>query len=143
MNVVLVEDEGITAMFLEETIESLGSKVVGIFAEGESLLVFLEHNSIDLIFMDIQINGALDGIQVATRVHQKYPAISFVFLTSFKDTDTIASAKIVKPLGYLIKPIIEADLEAMLMVVESVREIRKSIPDSSICLGEYNYTNPQ
>ena len=123
MNIAIVEDEGITALFLKESIEEFGHCAVGMYDNSTPFLEFLQQNSeIDLDFMDIQINGKLDGIQLAYEISLKYPNISIVFITSFKDSDTIKSAKIVSPLGYLIKPVVESDLEAILMVVESFRK---------------------
>lgn len=139
MNIVVIEDEGITALFLKEVIEAFGCNVVGIFDEGDALFLFLEKNSVDLIFMDIQINGALDGIQVADLVHHKYPQISFVFLTSYKDTNTIESAKVVRPMGYLIKPVSEEDIEAILMVVDGYHQKYKIEKVVHIRVGKYLY----
>jgi two-component SAPR family response regulator len=134
MNVVVVEDEGITAFFLKNVISDTQHKVVGVFDNGNSVLSFLKDNSVDLIFMDINIKGALDGIQTAQKAYIKYPNISFVFLTSYKDSDTISEAQIVKPLGYLVKPVTQSDIEAVLMVVEGRRNtINNSNSDEIIC----------
>jgi len=134
MNIVIVEDEGITAFFLKDAINETEHKVVGVFDNGNSTLSFLKDNSVDLIFMDINISGALDGIQTAQKAHIKYPDISFVFLTSYKDSNTIAEAQIIKPLGYLVKPVTQSDIEAILMVVEGRRNtINNSNSDEIIC----------
>ena len=139
MNIVIVEDEGITAMFLKEAVEFNKHTVVGVCDSGDALFIFLENHDVDLIFMDIQINGALDGIQVADLVHHKYPHISFVFLTSYKDTQTIESARVVRPLGYLIKPVLDRDIEAILMVVEGYKYQMEENKRDEIHIGEYIY----
>ena len=140
MRVAIVEDEGITALYLEEVISDYGHEVIGVFDRGESLFLCLESNAVDLVFMDIQINGALDGIQVADIVHHKYPEISFVFLTSFKDSTTIESAKVVRPIGYLAKPVIDSDIEAILMVASSREEKQKESVVDKIHIGAYTYS---
>lgn len=139
MNVVIIEDEGVTALFLQEIIKDLHHNVVGVFDNSTTLFPFLQSNQVDLIFMDININGPYDGVQTASMVHNKYPNISFVFLTSYKDSETIKSAQAVKPLGYLIKPILESDLEAILMVVDGYKKSHLKVESNEIAFGEYNY----
>ncbi|MFA6195820.1 MAG: DNA-binding response regulator [Sulfurimonas sp.] len=139
MNVVIVEDEGVTALFLREVIKDLHHAVVGVFDTSDTLFSFLKSNPVDLIFMDININGALDGIQTANLAHSKYPNISFVYLTSYKDSQTIKSAQAVNPLGYLIKPVLESDLEAIMMVVDGYKNSSIKVEPTQIVFGEYNY----
>ncbi len=139
MNIVIIEDEGLTALFLQEIIKDLHHTVVGIFDNGQELLLFLKNNQVDLIFMDININGSLDGIQTANLVHNKYPNISFVYLTSYKDSETIKSAQAVKPLGYLIKPVLESDLEAILMVVDGYKKSYVKDETTEILFEQYSY----
>ena len=139
MKIVIVEDEGITALFLQETIEECSHEVVGVFDEGNALLIFLEDNEVDLIFMDININGVLDGIQVADLVYHKYQHIFFVFLTSYKDSHTIESARVVRPIGYLIKPVLEKDIEAILMVSEGYKDKFEIENINDVHIGEYIY----
>ncbi len=141
MNIVIVEDEGITALFLKESIEELGHNIVGIFDNALNLFEFLsEHNhETDLIFMDINIKGAIDGIQASEEVSLKYPFVSIVFITSFKDSQTINEAQIAKPLGYIVKPISEVDLETILMVIVANKTSTKNIENNKIILKNYRY----
>jgi len=141
MNIVIVEDEGITALFLKESIEELGHNIVGIFDNASNLFEFLsEHNNeTELIFMDINIKGAMDGIQASAEISLKYPFVSIVFITSFKDSQTINEAQIVKPLGYIVKPISEVDLETILMIVTANRISTKNAEHKQILLKDYRY----
>ena len=139
MNIIVVEDEGITALFLKEVIEDLEHEVVGLFDEGNELLSFLKDNAVDLIFMDIQINGSMDGIQLANIIYRKYPDIKLIFLTSYKDSETILNAQVVKPMGYLIKPVVEKDIEAILMVVGGRNDTFNPKKSDKIIFGEYTY----
>ena len=140
MNIVIVEDEGITALFLQETVEGLGHDVLGVFSEAESLIETLKTQSdVDLILMDIKIKGKIDGIELAYSISLEYPEISIAFITSFKDTKTIKSAKDALPIGYLIKPVLESDIEALLMVAESCQKSHKINNTSIINIGKYIY----
>jgi len=139
MNVTIIEDEIITALFLQDTLDELGHDVLGIFDNSEAVLGFCKDVvPLDLAFVDIQINGPLDGIETAKELKKIYPDISIVFITSFKDTETISRAKEVKPNGYLIKPVIDSDIEAIMMIAESLKD--NSILDENIVeVDEYIY----
>lgn len=140
MNIAIVEDEAITALFLKDTFEELGHNVLCMYDNATCILEFLSKNkNIDLIFMDIQINGKLDGIDLAYEISIKYPNISIVFITSFKDNETIKRAEIVSPLGYIIKPIVDSDLNAILMVVESFKRNRQIVNNKIVEIGAYVY----
>lgn len=65
--------------------------------------------------------------------------ISFVYLTSYKDSETIKSAQAVKPLGYLIKPVVESDLEAILMVVDGYKKSYIKDETTQIIFEQYSY----
>ncbi len=123
MNIMIVEDEGVTAFYLKETLSSLGCQVQGIFDNAKAALKFLETSSVEVIFMDINIKGNIDGIQLAQTIYTTYANVKFIFITSYKDSQTISEAQSVKPFGYLIKPIGESDLEAILMVIRGQNTI--------------------
>lgn len=125
MKVIIVEDEGITSLFLSKAVNTLGHTVLGVYDRGSTLMHDLEQHSADLIFMDINIKGPDDGIKVATAIYKKYPSISCVFITSYGDTDTITEACSVQPLGYLHKPILFSDIEAILILVQAHRNTLK------------------
>lgn len=143
VNILIVEDEGITALFLDETLSSLQHDVKNCFDNAQEVLDFLNKDSnIDLIFMDINIKGSLDGISLAKEIKIKYPKIAFVFVTSYKDSMTISEAKYIKPYGYLIKPVLQSDIEAMMMVVDSHigNDVDlKSIDKNIIKISNYTY----
>ena len=129
MNIMIVEDEGVTAFYLQETLKSLGCQVQGIFDNAKTALEFLENTPVEVVFMDINIKGKMDGIQLAQTIYVTHSNIKFIFITSYKDSQTILEAQSVKPLGYLIKPIGESDLEAILMVIRGQSE--RSFPNKN------------
>lgn len=138
INIAIVEDEGLTVLFLNEVLSELGHSTKGIFDNAEETMTFLKQTHVDLVFMDIEIAGALDGIQTAERIHRRYPKVKFIFLTSYKDSDTIQRAQNVKPIGYLIKPVIQSDIEAIMMVAQG--QVKKDSKEGySLQLGEYTY----
>lgn len=139
MKIIIVEDEAIMMLFLQECLEELGHEVVGCYNNADDLFDALSNNSeVDLILMDISIKGQTDGIKASHKIRKNYPYILLIFITSFKDSETIKDAKEVKPNGYMIKPIQEHDIEAALMLLDLPS--KKSASDINILyIGEYKY----
>lgn len=138
MNIVILEDEAIMMMFLKASLEEKGHNVIGSFNSYEGFFELIEKESIDLVFMDIHIEGALDGTQIASKLRQIDKNIKIVFVTSYKDSQTMQMAKESKPNGYLIKPISKEDLEAILMVCEINLPKKSTISNIQITSYEFN-----
>ncbi len=104
-NIMIVEDEKIVGLSLKYILESENFEVIGPFSHGEDVVEFLLNNemNIDLILMDINLAGDMDGIMVAEIVKEKYK-IPFVYLTAYSDEKTLKRAKKTEPMGYIIKP---------------------------------------
>lgn len=103
INILIVEDEPIIAMDLERLLSKLNFNVLTSVESGEEALEFIEEQLPDLILMDIQLEGDLDGIDTAHMISKKYP-IPIIFLTSNTDERTFNRAKLAQPHAYLSKP---------------------------------------
>ncbi len=63
--IVVVEDEIIIALDLKLRLEKLGYEVINTVFNGEDALKLAGETNPDLVLMDIQLNGEMDGINVA------------------------------------------------------------------------------
>ncbi|NIJ53731.1 response regulator [Dyadobacter arcticus] len=102
--ILIVEDEGIQAMGLEETLEQAGYSVAGVSDNGLDVLEFVRTGDIDLIVMDIHIKGDLDGIQTARKVQEIKPNMPIIYLTAYVDPETTRRAEDTSPAAYITKP---------------------------------------
>ena len=66
-----------------------------------------------LVLMDIQLAGAIDGIAAAQEIRLRY-ALPVVFITAFDADDVLARAKLTEPFGYILKPFSERELRTVL-----------------------------
>lgn len=107
--VLLVEDEAIVARDLAERIEGLGYSVAGTAASGAEALELAAATHPSLVFMDITIQGEMDGVETATEM-ARHMDVPVVFLTAHTDTGTMQRAKAASPYGYLIKPLDEREI---------------------------------
>jgi PAS domain S-box-containing protein len=108
--ILIVEDDGIFAKELKSNLQILNYEVSGVVSSGDKALSLLNSQDIDLILMDIQIRGALSGIDVAQKIRSTHN-IPVVFLSSFTDPDTVELAKKSEPYGFLSKPVEANDLQ--------------------------------
>lgn len=115
ISILLVEDEGIVARDLEETLTRLGYQIVGIASEGTQAVAMAQKLRPELVVMDVSLRGEVDGIQAA-RLIQEHSHVPIVFLTGHSDTQTLHRAVLTGPLGYLIKPFQEAELHSTIEV---------------------------
>lgn len=129
MDIVVVEDDAINALFIEGSLRNLGHNVLDSFDEGQAVIDFAKNHKIDLVFMDIEINGSLDGIQTARILYEKYQ-IPVIYISSYQDTDTIENAADTLPISYLIKPVQESDIKAVLAIAK--RSILKKPKESKM-----------
>lgn len=104
IKLVIVEDEPLIAADLENQLTKLGIQVIGMFESGQEIMDFLKlDDKPDVIIMDIQIYGPIDGIDVANFINSNYH-IPVIFLTSNTDSSTFNRAKLSFPPAFLSKP---------------------------------------
>lgn len=115
ISIMLVEDEGIVAQDLKETLVQMGYRVVGIASEGVQAVRLAEELQPQLIVMDVGLRGEVDGIQAAQMI-QARAHIPVIFLTGHRDTETLQRAVSTGPLGYIVKPFQEVELRCAIEV---------------------------
>jgi len=144
-NILIVEDEFLSAQFLEQAIQDLGHSMIANVTNAKDAIAIAKKHKIDLVLMDINLIGEIDGIQCSILINhiQNVPTI---YITAFADSQSIAEATTTNLYGYLIKPFSERDIEAALAVA-TVKLKNKShqplveTPKDSIDLGGDYYYN--
>lgn len=115
ISILVVEDEGIVARDLQESLTRLGYRVVGVAGDGAQAVSLVEQQEPDLVVMDVTLRGDLDGIQTARLIHERSQA-PVVFLTGHSDPATLQRAVSAGPLGYILKPFQEVELRCAIEV---------------------------
>jgi DNA-binding LytR/AlgR family response regulator len=111
MHILIVEDDPIIGADLEDRLLEMGYQVTGPIETGEAAIAYFGQNTgPDLVLMDIQLGGAIDGIETVRRIQEKC-STTVIFLTSNSDDATFARAKSVKPHSFLSKPFRGRDLK--------------------------------
>lgn len=111
--VLIVEDEIINAKILKEFLEKKGYEILDIITKGEDVLDFVTAQKPDLILMDIELAGKVDGVDAAVLV-KKYDDIPILYLTGQTKKSIVERARDTKPVGYILKPFMPIQLEIAL-----------------------------
>lgn len=127
--ILLVEDEGIVALDMRNRLTAMGFRIVGIAASGEDAISIASSEKPDLILMDIKLQGDLDGLDAADRIHD-FADVPIIFVTAFADETTLRRAKGTDAFGYILKPFQEREvfiaIEMALSKHRLERELRLS-----------------
>lgn len=110
IKILIVEDEVLVAEDLAGYMKECGFKVTGIATTNEECFESINTNEPDIILMDINIQGKLDGIEIAKILNQT-KKIPFIFLTANTDTMTVNRALPLNPHAFISKPFNKNDLK--------------------------------
>jgi PAS domain S-box-containing protein len=113
--ILIVEDERITAEHLHDVLADFGYEVTGLASSGAEAIAIAEQSHPDLALMDIRIKGDMDGTETARTLRERFD-IPVVYLTAHADRETLGRAKESEPLGYLVKPFQESELQASIEI---------------------------
>jgi len=117
MNCIIIDDEPLAREAIEMLINKTGDlDLIGSFNSPETATNFIENNTVELIFLDIQMPG-INGIEFARTI----PKETFViFTTAYSEFATDSYE--VDAIDYLIKPV---KLERFQKAVEKARTYSK------------------
>ena len=107
--ILIVEDEAIVAMDIRAQLSSMGYETVGTASTGENAVALARTLRPDLVLMDINLAGAMDGV-AAAQVIRTDLVLPVVFLTAFSSDAVLARAKLTDPSGFILKPFSEPEL---------------------------------
>lgn len=117
-SILVVEDEPVIALDIEQRLLQLGYQVVAIADCAEDVLAIVRQSQPDLVLMDIQLQGDIDGITVATELRNRFK-LAVVFLTAHADEATLDRAIAAQPYGYIVKPFQTHDLSTAIEIAIS------------------------
>ena len=128
-DILIVEDDRIVAEDTKITLKKLGFGVSGIVPSGEEVLKKVETEPPDLVLMDIELEGKMDGIEAAARIRDRFN-IPVVYVTGYADEDVLERAKVTEPFGYIVKPFEDRELNSAIEIALYKHKMETKLKES-------------
>ena len=113
--VYLVEDEPLLAKAITRQLGTSGFQLAGHSRTGEEAIEAFGKHVADLALVDIGLPGAMDGIQTAHTLCNRFD-VPVVFITGQHDIATLGRAMVAGPFGYVLKPFSRETLHSAIAV---------------------------
>jgi DNA-binding NarL/FixJ family response regulator len=103
--------------------------VVGEARKGEELIEMLPHTPVDILLLDIYLDGmedtrTMDGFRICAYIHQHFPSIKVVAHSVYDDADRVARIMNAGAMGFVSK---KAGYEELLAAIKTVYSGKKYI----------------
>jgi len=118
--VLIVEDHPLVALSLQDIVQEIGCEFVGPVATGEDAIKLAEQHCPDLILMDVELKGRVNGIDAATEIKRRFD-IPSVFFSGHCDSETKRRAEQAEPLAFVDKSALLSNLADLLRSNLSIR----------------------
>ncbi|OPY37608.1 MAG: two-component response regulator [Methanoregula sp. PtaU1.Bin051] len=132
--IMIVEDNETVVDLLFLQLEMKGYHIAAKVASGEEAVLKASEVRPDLILMDIDLSGQMDGITAARFIFSLFH-LPIIFLTGLCDDHLLERAKSAEPYGYLLKPFTEKELISNIEIALHNHSIRKQYLNKSV-LGD-------
>ena len=126
--ILIVDDDYTIKLELEEMLTAADYDVVGSAENGTQAVEMAHALNPDLILMDIVMPGEMDGITAAETIKQKSDT-AIVFITGYGDPEYVERAKVVEPLGYVMKPFDEKEIRAVVEIALYKRDMELKLEE--------------
>lgn len=123
LKVLIVEDDLIIAESLKIMLESMGYEVVAMYTSGRETLENFSPGFADIILMDIQLKGKLDGVDTSIEI-RKMSTAPVIFITQVTDERTRKKAiNETNAVYYINKPFTKLDISTAIdLAIKSIKK---------------------
>lgn len=111
IRVLVAEDNPIHAGKMEMLLDEMGYETIGVYATSQELMRAFHATKPDLVLLDIELDGQVDGVEIAKKLNQ-FNQVPIIFVTAREDQATISRAKATDPYAYMLKPVERGSLQA-------------------------------
>ena len=127
--VLLCEDEGLTIMMLRKALRVHGYNVVAETPTAQEAIRIATTMPLDLILMDVNLQGAMDGIEAARQILADH-FVPIIMLTATIARDQVQRAFEAGASGYISKPVTSQNLIPMLQAILAQSPLAQNIEEA-------------
>lgn len=141
VKILIVEDELLIAEDLSAKLSKMNYLVTSTVDNSRDALRMFQANPPDIVIMDIQLKGEMDGIELSQKIKET-DNVPIIFLSNFDDNDTIDRAKRTTPSAYILKPFRPRELNIAIEMalskegIKTHEDLTKSEETSSYLLND-------
>ncbi len=121
VTVLIVEDDRDVADILTLTVNRLGYTAVGSEETGERAVGTAEKLKPDVVLMDINLSGKMDGIEAGRRIGEEL-RIPVIFVTAMVDDKTLERVAGSTSYGFIVKPFRDEELRAVIDIAVNAKK---------------------
>lgn len=137
LNILIVENEIFALEYLKGILLKLGFTNISTATNTNKAIEISKNIPLDLVFMDINIDGPDDGIICAKLLNKKVQ-VPIIYTTAYEDSNTISEANNSNIFGYLIKPFsfsnVESAINIAVLFISKLKRSEKSEPYKHNCI---------
>jgi DNA-binding LytR/AlgR family response regulator len=137
VKILIVEDEVLVAENLAADLTDLGFEVTDLAISADECFAAIDKLVPDVVLMDIQIKGKMNGIEVVERLNEQM-SIAVIYLTSNTDSATMQRAIATKPKSFISKPYNLGDLQA---AIEIAFQIYNDEPQNEVESNDASFSS--
>jgi len=146
-NIMIVEDEKSTQRYLTDILKQYQVSNIEFFDIAEDALARISSKNFDIVLMDINLNGNMNGIELAKKILQIIE-LPIVFISGERDIETFENVLALSPYGFVQKPFSSREIEFSLQLayqnyivqVERCKKREVLLNNSNILIGDrYHY----
>ena len=138
LRIAVADDELDMRQYFQRMLPRLGHTVIGAASNGRELVQLCRAENPDLVITDIKM-PELDGIEAAWQIYEQRP-VPIILVSAYHDAQLIQRAEADHVLGYLVKPIKQADLEPVIALAarrfEQLQALQKEAADLRQALAD-------
>ena len=123
MDILICDDEVLATQRLSRLVEQLGHDVVAVAYHGKQAIELTEIHQPDVILLDIQM-PEMDGLSCAEYLRELDPMPAIIFCTAY-DEHALAAFHMAD--GYLLKPIMQQELQQVLGKLTKINQAQLSL----------------
>jgi response regulator NasT len=131
LRIVVADDEQDMRDYFKKILPRLGHAVVAVAENGRELVDLCRQHHPDLVITDIKMPD-MDGIDAAIAIYKDRP-VAVILVSAYHDPELIKRAEADHIMGYLVKPIKQADLDPIIALTtrrfEQFQALRREAAD--------------
>lgn len=140
IKILLVDDHAVVRSGLSKfLLVNKDMKLVGEASDGEEAVQKTSLYRPDVVLMDLMMPG-MDGIAATREIHQKYPKVKVIALTSFAEQNIVQGALQAGAIGYLQKNVTAKELAR---AIHSACEGKMTLSSEATQVLAYCVAQPQ